>query len=77
MDRGTSIRAYHAAGDRSAGGQFQIEMGKTETIYDWGSSDCGYLSVGIGMDGGNRANICDGAGDGWSLDSVDRGFELT
>ena len=50
-------------------------MGKTETIYDRGSSDCGFLSIGIGVDGGNSADFCDRAGDGWSLDSVDlRGF---
>ena len=48
-------------------------MGKTETIHDWGSSDCGCLSVGVGVDGGNSADFCDGAGDGWSLDLVDLG----
>ena len=48
-------------------------MGKTETIHDWGSSDCGCLSVGIGVDRGNSAGFCDGAGDGWSLNLVDLG----
>ena len=65
MDRGTPIRVDYAAGGGSVGGQLEIEMGEAETIHDWGSSDRGCLSVGIGLDGGDSAHVCDRAGDGW------------
>ena len=65
MDRGTFIWADHAARGGSAGGQFKIEVGKTETIYDWRISDCGHLSVNTRLDGGDSAPVCQGAGGGW------------
>ena len=73
MDRRTSVRVDHATRGGSAGRQFEIEVGKAETIHDWGSSDCGCLSVGIGLDGGDSADVCEGAGDGRSLDSFSSG----
>ena len=68
MDRRASIRPYHAAGGGSASGQFKVEMGKAETVHGWGSSDCGCLSIGIRVDGGDSTHVREGAGDGWSLD---------
>ena len=65
MDCGTPIRVDYAAGGGSASGQLEFDMGVPETIYEWGSADCGCLSVGIGLDGGDSAHVCDGAGDGW------------
>lgn len=65
MDRGASIRADNAAGGGSAGGQFEIEVGETKTIYDWGSFDCGCLSVDTGLDGRDSAAVREGSGDGW------------
>ena len=39
-------------------------MGETQTVYDWGSFGRGCLFVGIGLDGGDSADVCEGAGDG-------------
>ena len=36
-------------------------MGETETIHDWRSSDRGCLSIGIGVDWGDSADVCEGA----------------
>ena len=63
MDRGTSIRAYYAAGGGSTRGQLEIEMGETETIHDWGSFDRGCLPLGTGLDWGNSEAVCEGARD--------------
>lgn len=65
MDRGTSIRVDHAASGGSAGRQLEIEMGKTETVHDWGKFDRGCLPVGTGVDGRDSEAVRQGAGDGW------------
>lgn len=58
MDCGTSFRIDHAAGGGSAGRQFEIEMGATQAIYDWGRFDRGCLSFGIRLDGRDSADVC-------------------
>lgn len=64
MDHGTSIRADHAAGGWSASGQLEIEMGKTETIYDWGCCDRSLLSIDTRVDGRDSEAILGGTEDG-------------
>lgn len=64
MDRGTSIRADHAAGSGSASGQLEIKMGETETVYDWGSFNRGCLFVDIGVDRGDSTTVRERFGDG-------------
>ena len=39
-------------------------MGETKTIYDWGSSDRGCLSVDTGLDGRDSAAVRQGSRDG-------------
>lgn len=57
MDRWTFVRAYHAAGGRRAGRQFEIEMGQEKTIHDWGIDDRGPLPVGAGLDIGDSGHL--------------------
>ena len=77
MDRGTSIRADHAASGGSASGQFEIKMGEKETVHGWGCSDRGRLSNSTRLDGGDCAHVCDRAGDCWSPDLTEFwGFSL-
>lgn len=40
-------------------------MGEKETVHDWGSFDCGCLSVDTGLDGRDSASIREGFRDGW------------